>query len=244
MCILPFHALERKNVSANVPQTYKLSEEQLTFYKDNGYLVIKGLIEFTTLYACKQRFIQISKGLIDRGFITITKNPFSKPGLTGEDAINKIQELLYDDVFSGYSENPQLLDVVSQLIGPNIMGVHYMFINKPPGTGVHPPHQDLHYFPFRPADRIVAAWTAVDHVSEENGCLYVIPGSHRSPLYEHDYPRDEEGKLMKLYHGILDPKAAPENARVPLAMAPGDTVFFHPLLVHGSGPNTSKVLLR
>lgn len=52
----------------------------------------------------------------------------------------------------------------------------------------HPMHQDLHYFPFRPADRIVCAWTAMERVHRGNGCLVVVPGTHRGELMEHEYP--------------------------------------------------------
>lgn len=48
--------------------------------------------------------------------------------------------------------------------------------------------QDLHYFPFRPAERIVASWTAMEPVHERNGCLFVIPGTHKGYLYPHHYP--------------------------------------------------------
>lgn len=61
-----------------------------------------------------------------------------------------------------------------------------VLINKPPDPGTlssrHPLHQDLHYFPFRPADRIVCAWTAMQRVTRENGCLVVIPGTHKGEL--------------------------------------------------------------
>ena len=60
--------------------------------------------------------------------------------------------------------------------------MHPMLINKPPDSGKmtsrHPLHQDLHYFPFRPADRIVCAWTAMEHIDDKNGCLVVLPGTH------------------------------------------------------------------
>ena len=50
---------------------------------------------------------------------------------------------------------------------------------------------DLHYFPFRPADRIVCSWTAMEHVHRGNGCLVVLPGSHTGTLQPHDYPKWE-----------------------------------------------------
>lgn len=58
-------------------------------------------------------------------------------------------------------------------------------------TSRHPMHQDLHYFPFRPADRIVCSWTAMEKVTRQNGCLVVLPGTHTSTLQEHDYPEWE-----------------------------------------------------
>lgn len=58
-------------------------------------------------------------------------------------------------------------------------------------TSRHPMHQDLHYFPFRPADRIVCAWTAMEKVNRQNGCLVVLPGTHKGTLQEHDYPEWE-----------------------------------------------------
>ena len=68
-------------------------------------------------------------------------------------------------------------------------------INKPPDPGTqtsrHPLHQDLYYFPFRPANRIVCAWTAMEHIHRGNGCLVVLPGTHKGPLLEHGYPKWE-----------------------------------------------------
>lgn len=55
-------------------------------------------------------------------------------------------------------------------------------------TSRHPLHQDLHYFPFRPADRIVCSWTAMEKVNRMNGCLVAIPGTHAGELLDHDYP--------------------------------------------------------
>lgn len=237
-----------KPVFAVLLRQYTVSPEQQKFYADNGYLSINKLIDTTSLDRYKQRFVQICKGLVDRGQIRFIKEPsLVAAGVKGEDAVNKIQDILFDDVFSQYIEDPRLLHVVSQLIpgdtkkieDVNLVAMHTMFINKPPGTSRHPPHQDLYYFPFRPAHKIVAAWTAVDHVTRENGSLYVVPGSHKpEKLYDHVNSKDED---KVLYHGILEEESvAPLDKRVHFDMSPGDTILFHPLLVHGSGPNATK----
>ncbi|XP_032521875.2 phytanoyl-CoA dioxygenase, peroxisomal-like [Danaus plexippus] len=217
--------------------TYKLSEEQKQFYEDNGYLVIKELFDFATLYNIKKRFQDICKGTVDKGNALVYKEPaLVAKGLKGEDAINKISELQHDEVFSTFSEDPRLLHILSQFLGGDVSVMSSMVINKPPGSARHPPHQDLYYFPFRPAEKIIAAWTAIDDVTVDNGCLYVVPKSHKNNiLYRH-------GNLLesnKLFHGILE-AAAPCEPRVCLEMSPGDTVFFHPLIVHGSGENRTQ----
>lgn len=107
----------------------------------------------------------------------------------------KVQELYADDVLFEYCKHPKVLDYVQEFIGPNITAIHTMLINKPPDTGSkssrHPLHQDLHYFPMRPADRIVCAWTAMERINKENGCLVAIPGTHKGEHLDHDYPEWE-----------------------------------------------------
>ena len=71
-----------------------------------------------------------------------------------------------------------------------------MLINKPPDPGTktsrHPLHQDLHYFPFRPANRMVCSWTAMEEkIDRNNGCLVVLPGTHKTELLQHRYPEWE-----------------------------------------------------
>ena len=51
--------------------------------------------------------------------------------------------------------------------------------------------KDLHYFLHRPVNQIVAAWTAMEKIDKNNGCLFVLPGTHKGPLYKHDYPEWE-----------------------------------------------------
>lgn len=144
--------------------------------------------------------------------VAIAKSEFA----IGEKAITKIQDFTLDDELFKYCCLPEIVQHVKNFTGPNIMAMHtmvikilisyYIFsfiknlqiyiyvqlINKPPDPGTqssrHPLHQDLYYFPFRPADRIVAVWTAMEKVNRENGCLVVLPGTHTGELEVHDYP--------------------------------------------------------
>jgi phytanoyl-CoA hydroxylase len=163
-----------------------------------------------------------------------------RPG-SAEEAIAKIQDLELDPELFSYATHAALLDVVEEIVGPNLKSIHTMLINKPPHVdGRHPLHQDLVYFKFRPADRIVAAWTALERVTRENGCLQVVPGSHRLGLLEHGMP--EWNYVNHLYFGVKE--MGPDTPREHLEMEPGDTVLFHPLVVHGSGRNRTEGFRR
>ncbi|OWK62827.1 Phytanoyl-CoA dioxygenase, peroxisomal [Lonchura striata] len=158
-----------------------------------------------------------------------------------ENVVNKVQDFQEDEELFRYCTLPEVLKYVECFTGPNIMAMHTMLINKLPDsdkqTFLHPMHQDLHYFPFRPASRIVCAWTAMERAHQDNGCLVVQPGTHKTALKPHGYP-EWEGKTNKLFHGLLD-----EDEKIPkvhLVMEKGDTVFFHPLLIHGSGINRTS----
>ncbi|EFN85472.1 phytanoyl-CoA dioxygenase, peroxisomal [Harpegnathos saltator] len=211
----------------------RFTMKQRIFYEKNGYLVFPGLIEQDVLDKCHKRFDDIVEDRAPRDRIIVMRD------VKDRKSVNKLQDINFDPVFCEYIEHKKILDIVECFTGPNIMAKHSMLIAKPPdigfGTSKHPPHQDLYYFPFRPTDRIVAAWTAMELCDKQNGCLYVAPGSHRSgQLYVHNYP---PGVSNKFYHGIQD---LPKNIHyLDLEMQPGDTVFFHPLLIHGSGVNVS-----
>lgn len=75
------------------------------------------------------------------------------------------------------------------------MAMQLMFINKPPDNGHktsrQPMHQDTPYFPIRPLKNMCCAWTAIDKMTLENGCLAIEPGSHKLETFEHDFPNWE-----------------------------------------------------
>jgi len=156
-----------------------------------------------------------------------------------EKSVTKMQDFQDDEGMFAYSKEPEILKNVQRLIGNDVYSIHTMYINKPSdlGTGSsrHPPHQDLLYFPIRPAHLICGAWTALQNITKENGCLYVVPGTHAKPLLKHEYPQDMVNN--KSYFGIQG--VNPDSMRN-VEMEAGDTLYFHPLLIHGSGANLSK----
>ncbi|XP_059175872.1 phytanoyl-CoA dioxygenase, peroxisomal-like [Physella acuta] len=221
----------------------KLTYEQRKFYEENGFLVIKKLVSPDKLKKFRERFADICKREVIVPGMTIMRDVAIKDSefVPGEQAVTKIQDFQQDDVMFEYCALPEVVEYVESFTGPDIVAMHTMLINKPPDSGKltsrHPMHQDLHYFPFRPAERIVCSWTAMQKINRENGCLVVVPGTHTGELLVHEYPK-WEGGVNIMYHGIQN--YDPSQPRVHLEMEEGDTVFFHPLLIHGSGTNRSK----
>lgn len=224
-----------------------LTDEQQRQYDECGYLVVPGLFDAAEIAPWYQRFLDIVEGRVEPAKdMLVMRDVMVAKGVVDPQsparAIAKIQDFHNDPVlFDGYAKHSRLLDWVEGFIGPDIKSVHNMLINKPPGVdGRHPLHQDLLYFPFRPADLIVATWTALEVCTRENGCLVAVPGSHKGELLAHGNTEWEYQNYA--YFAAKDVGA--HEGRVHLEMRPGDTVFFHPLLLHGSGTNRSDGFRR
>jgi len=193
----------------------------------------------------RDRFMDISSGRVPKpvGMVMMRDIAIAKQKGLGESQITKLQDFQDDEVFFSYCKHPNILRWVKAIIGENVKSMHYMLINKPPDVGLgssrHPPHQDQWYFPWSSADQTVCAWTAMQVINKENGCLFVQPGTHKGPLLLHEYPND--GVVNKAYHGIQNMSSEKHGDQMlHLEMEPGDCVFFHPHLIHGSGRNNSK----
>ena len=230
----------------SVNRNGRLTAAQRDFYEKNGFIVIKGVVPPSDLEAYRERFVKLCNREVESPPMMTVMRDLSNAKdrhLKGEQIINKVQHFEDDDVLFSYCKHPAVLDYVESFIGGDIMSVHTMLINKPPHVGAlgrHPLHQDLHYFPFRPANRVVCAWTAMERVSKANGCLVALPGTHKGTLLEHDYPEwGDQGGVNKMYHGVKG-ISKDDSAMAYLEMDPGDTVFFHPILIHGSGANMTS----
>lgn len=217
-----------------------MNEEQIERYRQDGFLLLPGMFAAEELDAFEQRFVALASGeeqapsrmivmrdvMVVRGAVDVA-DPVA--------GVNKILSFEDDPSLFAYALSPDLLAAVRALVGPSIETISTNVFNKPPGLDSrHPLHQDLRYFTLRPADGIVGTWTAISRCTRENGCLAVVPGSHRGPLFEHASPEWEY-----VNYDFFAAKDAPTAERVHLEMQPGDTLLLHPLLLHGSGRNKS-----
>lgn len=136
--------------------------------------------------------------------------------------------------------NPALMDALEWLLERPALGVQTMYYYKPPGARGQGMHQDNFYLLAAPAT-CIAAWTPIDDATEENGCLWVVPGSHRHEI--HCPSADKSGSWRNYGDSHIHP--FPRDVKpVPVPVLRGQTLFFSGNLIHGSGPNRSRTRSR
>ncbi len=144
--------------------------------------------------------------------------------------------LAFDTGFLNIARTPAILDMVEQLIGGDFALWNSSFFAKPARVGTKTPwHQDGEYWPIRPL-ATCSVWVAVDPATTENGCLRVIPGSHRRrDLGQHDFNGAEGLSLpLELRDGEFDETAARD-----IVLETGQVSLHDIYLAHGSEPNHS-----
>ena len=133
------------------------------------------------------------------------------------------------------AHDSRILDAVEDIIGHDILVAGTtLFIKEPETEGFISWHQDARYIGLEPHDW-VTAWLAISDVTEENGCMRMMPGTHEAPLVEHV---DTYGEDNMLTRGQTVPDVD-ETKAVPVPLKPGQLSLHHPRVVHGSGPNRS-----
>ena len=138
-------------------------------------------------------------------------------------------------VLDAIAHDERILDAVEALIGPDVLVCGTtLFIKEPETEGFISWHQDARYIGLEPHNW-VTAWLAVSDVDESNGCMRMLPGTHKAPLVEHV---DTYGEKNMLTRGQTVPDVD-EDASVPVILKAGQLSLHHPRIVHGSGPNLS-----
>jgi hypothetical protein len=136
----------------------------------------------------------------------------------------------------GYARHPGLLDLVSQILGPDLILWGSQVFCKPPRTGrALPWHQDGQYWPIRPL-ATCSVWLALDDATPANGCMRFIPGSHRGRrLHAH---RHVERPDVVLYEET-EPAAFDASTARDDVLEAGEFSLHDVHLIHGSAPNRS-----
>ena len=238
----PRHAPQTGNgVAARAPRgapaaANASADSAAQFFAENGYYVLPDALTPAEVEALRAETTAICKG--ERGYVDGFEP--NVPGESEEDILrrylcihfpHKISELML-----GYLGHPQIADLLTQVIGPNVKCMQSMLFIKATGKPGQAWHQDEHFIPTR--DRtLTGAWIALDDATVENGCLWIIPGSHKRgvlwPQHDHEDTRfDCAGETYGFPYTDED--------SIPVEVKAGSLVFFNGYLLHRSFPNRAQ----
>ncbi|HEY9289645.1 MAG TPA: phytanoyl-CoA dioxygenase family protein, partial [Microlunatus sp.] len=131
---------------------------------------------------------------------------------------------------------PRIVDVLTTVIGPNVKAMQSMLFIKSEGKPGQAWHQDEHFIPTR--DRsLTAVWIALDDATVENGCLWVLPGSHRRGVLYPD--REQDDPRFDCTTEAYGFPYRDEDA-VPVEIAAGTALIFNGYLLHRSLENSGR----
>lgn len=210
-----------------------LTAEQVQFYRDNGYIVLRGLLsptEVTTLQRVTDGFIERSRQVAatDEVYDLEDGHTAEQPRLRRIKLPDK-----QDPAYAATTRHPGILAALQQLIGPAIR-FDSMKLNMKPGGGGEAVewHQDWAFYPHT-NDDLCAVGIMMDDMTPENGPLLVVPGSHKGPILDHH----QEGVFVG---AVTDPAGDAAFAEaVPLLGKAGDVSIHHVRTLHGSAINRS-----
>jgi phytanoyl-CoA hydroxylase len=212
-----------------------IQDKDAQFYKENGYLLVQGVFNKQEI----ERMRAAVNGIIARSAGTkYERNTAWAGDYLAQDELKKLVLRGYHDVqyhdsaFMHALAHPNMVDILTKLIGPNVQLHHSKMLVKPPENGAaFPMHQDYPYFP-HDNHTMLAASVHLDDADDENGCLRVIPGSHK------------QGPLPHVGKFYLDAKEYPIESGTLCPAKAGDVLFFNYLTIHGSKPNRSERIRR
>jgi phytanoyl-CoA hydroxylase len=244
----------------------KLTTEQLAQYERDGFLIIEGFVETQICDQLRERALNLVAAFDPSGvrsifstheqtrtsddyFLTsgdrvsffFEEEAFDSEGRlrqSKERSINKIGHALHDldPVFNRFSRTPELAALVDSLGFTRPLLIQSMYVFKQPNIGGEVTcHQDATFIYTEPQS-VTGLWFALEDASEENGCLWAIPGGHKRGLKARFVRASGGGTSFQ----TLDERAWPTDQLVPLEVKKGTLIILHGLLPHMSLVNRSQ----
>ena len=165
------------------------------FYRENGYLHVQGVFDGGEVEEMRAAIDQILADV--EGTANDANHRWS--AAEKETVLKGFHNVQYHaGSFTRAVAHPRLVDVLTQLIGPNVELHNTKMLVKPPENGApFPMHQDYPYFPHE-RHTMLAASIHLDYTDEENGCLHVVPGSHSLGQSGGNYFLGNAGPVLKV----------------------------------------------
>jgi ectoine hydroxylase-related dioxygenase (phytanoyl-CoA dioxygenase family) len=203
------------------------TQAQSDFYRDNGYLLVKGVFTRDEMAAMRQDMHDLAARLQKLREIDATWDAVRGQGTT---LLHCHDVQFHCSSMTRLLVDPRFTRLMQGCVGENVQLHHTKMFIKPPEKGSpFPMHQDQPYFPHQ-KHTMTAAVIHFDDAPPEKGCLAVYPGSHKLGPISPDNPRDRS--LSMKQYPLEKATLCPAEA--------GDVLFFNYLTIHGSGVNTSS----
>jgi phytanoyl-CoA hydroxylase len=215
---------------------------ELEQFARDGYIIVRQLAERSSL----QRMLEVAREGLEREIAPLEYEadlqypgaPASRESAGGRTVRRLKQALARDFCFTEWVTSPPLAGRMQQLLGPQVvlpLAHHNCIMTKQPrhssDTGWH---QDIRYWSFERPD-LISVWLALTPETVQNGCLNLIPGTHRLNL---DGRRYDEAFFLR---ADLPENRALIAQSVPAELDPGDVLFFHARTFHAASRNHSDV---
>jgi phytanoyl-CoA hydroxylase len=209
-----------------------LTQKQIHFYHEQGYLGVENVLPnelVTELRRVTDEFVEQSRAHTEHTDVFDLEPGHSAADPRLRRLKNPIQQHpIYDQAL----RHPAILDIIEQLIGPGLRTNGNKLNMKSPGYGSAVEwHQDWAFYPHT-NDDLLAVGIAMDDMTLENGCLLVVPGSHRDPIYTHH----QDGHFV----GAVTVEIPGADQAVPIEVKAGGISIHHVRLLHASAPNRSQ----
>lgn len=216
---------------------YKLSDEQVAFFKENGFIGGIKMLEENQIETIRNEIAALADVQHEGHdlFYEFHSNESTDPSTILFHALGawRITPGLHDVLW-----NPRFLMAASQLLGnkPVRFWHDQLFCKPPKKGGVVAWHQDYSYWTRTKPVAHLTCWCGLDDSTKENGCLQYVPGSQHWGLL--DKP-DLAGNMMGIMDYLSDEQKK-EFHPVPVETKAGEAIFHHSLTLHGSGENKSN----
>ncbi len=218
-------------------QGFELSEEQLATYREQGFVGPVRVFDQEQVAALLEGLERMVAPGFERERELIAKN--HSEGLTRDKFMTYFQGAwMVDEAFHDAVFNARVTVPASQLMDTKSVRFWHdqMFYKPALHGGVVAWHQDYSYWTCTEPMGHLTVFIGLDATTEENGCLHLVPGSHRWPLLPMTQLFGGE-ECMEEIKKVLDPRQLKQFRPEPLPLKAGEASFHHPLTVHGSFAN-------
>ncbi|HEV2830236.1 MAG TPA: phytanoyl-CoA dioxygenase family protein [Pyrinomonadaceae bacterium] len=214
---------------------FRLTDEEVKFYKTNGYLAGIQLLNDQQVAALRAELTELTDPSHPANplFYEYHSNESTDPDKTLFHALGawRVAPAFHDLLW-----NPKFLIPASQLLGGPVRFWHDQIFYKPARHGgVVAWHQDYSYWTRTKPMAHLSCWIGLDDSTRDNGCVHYVPKSHRWSLLPVTGLADD----MDAIQAVLTTKQKQEFKPVAIELKSGEASFHHPLMVHGSFANQS-----